>query len=37
VIPPKNWIPSMSGSPRKIIRPEAVLTPEEKKAKEGVD
>lgn len=37
VIPPKNWIPSRSGGPRKIVRPEAVLTPEEKIAKEGID
>ncbi|MDD1768005.1 MAG: methylenetetrahydrofolate reductase C-terminal domain-containing protein [Methanomassiliicoccales archaeon] len=37
VIPPKNWIPSSSGGPRKIVRAEAVLTPEEKKTKEGVD
>lgn len=29
-IPPKNWLPSRSGGPRKIIKPEAVLTPEEK-------
>jgi hypothetical protein len=30
VIPPKNWIPSRSGGPRKIVRPEAVLSQEEK-------
>jgi ferredoxin len=30
VIPPKNWLPSRSGGPRKIVRPEAVLTPEER-------
>lgn len=35
VIPPKNWIPSRSGGPRRIVRPEAVLTPEEKEAKGG--
>ncbi|HXZ23779.1 MAG TPA: methylenetetrahydrofolate reductase C-terminal domain-containing protein [Methanomassiliicoccales archaeon] len=33
-IPPKNWIPSRSGGPRRIIRPEAVLTKEQKEAKE---
>lgn len=30
LIPPKNWLPSRSGGPRKIVRPEAVLTPVEK-------
>jgi len=29
-IPPRNWLPSRSGGPRKIIRPEAVLAPVEK-------
>jgi hypothetical protein len=37
VIPPKNWMPSRSGGPRKIVRLEAVLTPEEKETKEGID
>ncbi|MDD1769740.1 MAG: methylenetetrahydrofolate reductase C-terminal domain-containing protein [Methanomassiliicoccales archaeon] len=32
-IPPKNWIPSRSGGPRKIVRPEAVMTKEEKEAR----
>ncbi len=32
-IPPKNWIPSRSGGPRRIVRPEAVLTKEQKEAK----
>ena len=32
-IPPKNWIPSRSGGPRKIVRSEAVMTKEEKEAK----
>jgi hypothetical protein len=37
IIPPKNWIPSRSGGLRKIVRPEAVLTPEEKETKEGIN
>lgn len=32
-IPPKDWRKSRSGGPRKIVRPEAVLTPEEKAAR----
>jgi hypothetical protein len=32
-IPPKNWTPSRSGGPRRITRPEAVLTKEQKEAK----
>jgi len=35
IIPPKNWIPSRSGGPRRIVRKDAVLTREEKEAKEG--
>ncbi len=34
-IPPKNWLPSRSGGPRRIVRKEAVLSPEERQAKEG--
>jgi hypothetical protein len=30
LIPPKNWLPSRSGGPRRVIRLEAVLTREEK-------
>lgn len=37
VIPPKNWIPSRSGGPRRIQRKDAILTEEEKRAKEGLD
>ncbi|HSV42154.1 MAG TPA: methylenetetrahydrofolate reductase C-terminal domain-containing protein, partial [Methanomassiliicoccales archaeon] len=29
-IPPKDWRPSRSGGPRKIVRRDAVLTDEEK-------
>ncbi len=36
-IPPKNWLPSRSGGPRKIVKRSAVLTEEEKRAKEGLD
>lgn len=32
-IPPKNWIPSRSGGPRKVVRPEAVMTEEQKRQK----
>jgi hypothetical protein len=32
-IPPKDWRKSRSGGPRKIIRPEAVLTAEEKSSR----
>ncbi|OPY33076.1 MAG: hypothetical protein A4E32_00748 [Methanomassiliicoccales archaeon PtaU1.Bin124] len=32
-IPPKDWRRSRSGGPRKIVRKEAVLTPEEKSAR----
>jgi hypothetical protein len=34
-IPPKNWLPSRNGGPRKIVRKEAVLAPEEKQITEG--
>jgi hypothetical protein len=34
-IPPKNWLPSRSGGPRKIVRRSAVQRPEEKNAREG--
>lgn len=34
-IPPKDWRPSRSGGPRKIVRTEAVLTVEEKGMKGG--
>jgi ferredoxin len=34
-IPPKNWLPSRSGGPRRITRRSAVRSPEEKKAKEA--
>lgn len=37
VIPPKNWIPSRSGGPRRISRKDALLTEEEKKAKGGLE
>ncbi|MBM4237465.1 MAG: hypothetical protein FJ151_03160 [Euryarchaeota archaeon] len=37
IIPPKNWIPSHSGGPRRIVKPEAVLTPDEKAVKEGLE
>ena len=37
IIPPKNWIPSRSGGPRKIIRKEMVLSEDEKKIKEGLE
>lgn len=37
VLPPKNWIPSRSGGPRRIMKKDAVLTPEEKEAKEGIE
>ncbi len=33
-IPPKDWTPSRSGGPRKIVRAEAVLTAEEKEVRE---
>lgn len=36
VIPPKDWIPSRSGGPRKIVKEDAVLTEEEKETKEGI-
>ncbi|QLH74603.1 MAG: methylenetetrahydrofolate reductase C-terminal domain-containing protein [Methanomassiliicoccales archaeon] len=32
-IPPRDWRPSRSGGPRKVVRKEAVLTDEEKRAK----
>lgn len=32
-IPPKNWLPSRSGGPRRVVRPEAVLTEKEKAMK----
>jgi hypothetical protein len=35
VIPPKDWRPSRSGGPRKIVRPEALLDPEERRMLEG--
>jgi ferredoxin len=35
LIPPKDWRPSRSGGPRKILRPEAILDPEEKRMLEG--
>ncbi|MBI0582773.1 MAG: methylenetetrahydrofolate reductase C-terminal domain-containing protein [Methanomassiliicoccus sp.] len=31
-IPPKNWLPSRSGGPRRVVRPTAVLSEEEKAA-----
>ncbi len=34
-IPPKNWLPSRSGGPRRIVRPLVVQGEEEKKAREG--
>ena len=34
-IPPKNWLPSRSGGPRRILRTSAVQGPEEKRAEEG--
>ncbi|MFA5312609.1 MAG: methylenetetrahydrofolate reductase C-terminal domain-containing protein [Methanomassiliicoccales archaeon] len=34
-IPPKDWRPSRSGGPRKIVRKEAVLTVEQKRMKGG--
>lgn len=37
VIPPKNWLPSRSGGPRKIVKKDAVLSPEEKEVKEGLE
>jgi ferredoxin len=37
VIPPKSWIPSRSGGPRRIMREDALLTEEEKRAKEGLE
>jgi len=37
VIPPKSWIPSRNGGPRKIVKESAVLTEEEKHTKEGLD
>lgn len=36
-IPPKNWTPSRSGGPRKIVRKEMVLSEDEKKIKEGLE
>ncbi len=33
-IPPKDWTSSRSGGPRKIVRLDAVLTPEEKEARQ---
>lgn len=30
-IPPKNWLPSRSGGPRKMVRKEAVLTEEQRR------
>jgi ferredoxin len=35
VIPPKDWRPSRSGGPRKVVRPEALLDPEERRMLEG--
>lgn len=35
-IPPKNWLPSRSGGPRKIVRKAAVLSDDEKAIKEGM-
>jgi len=34
-IPPKNWLPSRSGGPRRIVRSPVVQGEEEKKAREG--
>ena len=34
-IPPKNWLPARDGGPRRIVRKEAVLTDEQKRAKGG--
>lgn len=34
-IPPKNWLPSRSGGPRKMVRKEAVLTEEQRRLKGG--
>jgi ferredoxin len=34
-IPPKNWLPSRSGGPRRIVRKSAVQSPQEKDAREG--
>jgi len=37
IIPPKNWLPSRSGGPRRIVKKDALLSPEEKEAKEGFE
>ncbi|MBC7108574.1 MAG: methylenetetrahydrofolate reductase C-terminal domain-containing protein [Methanomassiliicoccales archaeon] len=37
IIPPKNWITSHSGGPRRIVKQEAILTAEEKAAKGGLE
>ena len=34
-IPPKNWLPSRSGGPRRIVRPEAILSEKEKELRGG--
>ena len=34
-IPPKDWRPSRSGGPRKIVRKEAVMDVEERRQLEG--
>jgi hypothetical protein len=34
-IPPKDWLPSRSGGPRKLVRKEAVLTEEQRRLKGG--
>jgi len=34
-IPPKNWLPSRSGGPRRIVRPPVVQGEEEKRSREG--
>ncbi len=34
-IPPKNWLPSRSGGPRRIVRPLVVQGEEEMRAREG--
>ncbi|MFP4545616.1 MAG: methylenetetrahydrofolate reductase C-terminal domain-containing protein [Methanomassiliicoccales archaeon] len=36
-LPPKDWTPSRSGGPRRIVKKDAVLTEEEKRVKEGLE
>ena len=37
IIPPKDWRSSHAGGPRKIVRPQMVLSEDEKKIKEGLE